>query len=48
MVIIEVEVGMGEKEVMVIIVKEFIIGICALKLNLFRLITCVSCYRVCR
>ena len=44
----EVEVSIGEKEVMVIIVKKFIVGICALKLNLFELVTCVSRYRVCR
>ena len=37
---------MGEKEVMVVIVEEFIMGIYALKLNLFGLITRVSYYRV--
>ena len=46
-VIIEVEVGTGE-EVMIIIVKEFIIRIYVLEPNLFRLIIRVSCCRVCR
>ena len=45
-IIIEVEVGTEEEEVMIIIIKKFIVGICALKLNLFRLITRVSYYRV--
>ena len=45
-IIIKVKVGMGEEEVMVIIVKKFIIGICVLKPNLFKLVTCVSHYRV--
>ena len=44
----EVKVGMGEKEVIVIIIKEFVGRIYALKLNLFRLVTCVSYYRVCK
>ena len=48
MVIIKVKVGMGEEEVVVIIIKEFIVGICALKLNLFKLMAYVSCYRVYR
>ena len=48
MVIIEVKVGMGKKKVVVIIIKEFIVGIRALKLNLFRLVACVSHHRVCR
>ena len=48
MIIIEVKVSIGEKEVVVIIIKEFIVGICALELNLFKLITCVSCRRVYR
>ena len=48
MIIIEVEVGMGEKEIVVIVIKEFIIGIYVLELNLFRLVTRVSCYRVCK
>ena len=39
---------MGEEEVMVIIIKEFIVGIYALKLNLFELIARVSYYRVYR
>ena len=42
----KVKVSMGEEEVMVIIVKEFIIGICALELNLFRLVTYVSRHRI--
>ena len=46
MVIIKVEVSIGEEEVVVIIIKKFIIGIRALELNLFRLITCVFCRRV--
>ena len=45
-IIIEVKVGMGEEEVVVIIIKEFIMGIRALELNLFRLVTRVSYYRV--
>ena len=44
----EVKVGMGEKEVMIIIVKEFIMGIYALELNLFELIARVSYHRVYR
>ena len=44
----EVKVSMGEEKVIIIIVKEFIIGICALKLNLFKLIARVSCHRVYR
>ena len=48
MIIVEVEVGMREEEVVVIIVKEFIVGIYALELNLFGLVARVSCYRVCR
>ena len=48
MVIIEVKVSMGEEEVVIIIVKKFIMRICALELNLFRLVACVSYYRVCR
>ena len=48
MVIIEVKVGTREEEVIIIIVKKLIIGICALKLNLFRLITHVSHHRVYR
>ena len=45
-VIMEVEVGMGEEEVVIIVVKEFIVGIRALKPNLFRLVARVSCRRV--
>ena len=37
---------MGEEEVIVIIIKEFIVGIYTLELNLFKLITHVSCRRV--
>ena len=48
MIIIKVKVGMGEKEVVVIIIKEFIMGICALELNLFGLVARVSRRRVCR
>ena len=44
----EVEVGMGEEEVIVIIIKEFIVGICVLKLNLFRLVARISHRRVYR
>ena len=44
----EVEVGMKEEEIEVIIVKKFIVGICALEPNLFRLVAYVSYYRVCR
>ena len=44
----EVKVGMGEEEVMVVIVEEFIVGICALELNLFGLVARVSHCRVCR
>ena len=48
MVIIKVKVSIGEEEIMVIIVKEFIIGIYTLKLNLFGLVARVSYYRVYR
>ena len=48
MVIMKVKVGMGEEEVVVIIIKEFIVGICVLKLNLFGLVARVSHYRVYR
>ena len=37
---------MGKKEVVVIIVKEFIMGIRALKLNLFKLVARVSYHRI--
>ena len=47
-IIIKVEVSMGEEEIVVIIVEEFIMGICVLELNLFRLVACVSYYRVYR
>ena len=39
---------MGEEEVIIVIIKEFIMGICALKLNLFGLVARVSFYRVYR
>ena len=39
---------MGEKEVVIIIIKEFIMGIYILKLNLFGLVTRISYYRVYR
>ena len=39
---------MGEEEVIIIIIKKFIVGICTLKLNLFRLIAYISYYRVYR
>ena len=42
----EVKVGTGEKEVIVIIIKKFIMRICALEPNLFRLIARVSHYKV--
>ena len=42
----KVKVSIGEKEVIVIIVKKFIMRIRALELNLFRLIARVSHYRV--
>ena len=48
MVIIKVKVGMGEEEIVIFIVKKFIIGICALKPNLFKLVARVSRRRVCR
>ena len=47
-IIIKVEVSIEKEEVMVIIIKEFIMGICVLKLNLFGLVACVSYYRVYR
>ena len=47
-VIIKVKVSMREEEVVVIIIKEFIVGIYTLKLNLFKLIARVSYHRVCR
>ena len=46
MVIIKVKIGIRKEEVVVIIVKKFIIGIYALKSNLFRLVARVSHYRV--
>ena len=46
-VIIKVEVNIG-KEVMVIIIKKFIVEICALEPNLFKLVTHVSYYRGCK
>ena len=47
-IIIKVKVSMGKEEIMVVIVKEFIVGIYVLKLNLFGLVARVSYYRVCR
>ena len=44
----EVEVSMGEEEVEVVVVEEFIVGIRALEPNLFRLVACVSRCRVYR
>ena len=44
----EVKVGMGEKEIMVVIIKEFIMGIRTLELNLFELVARVSYRRICR
>ena len=48
MVIIKIEVNMGKEEIMVIIIKEFIVGIYILKLNLFGLMARVFYYRVYR
>ena len=48
MVIVEVKVGTGKKKVIIIIIKKFIVRIYTLKLNLFRLVTCVFCYGVYR
>ena len=48
MVIIRVDIDMGKKEVVIIMVKKFIVGICILELNLFGLIARVSYHRVCR
>ena len=42
----KVKVGIEKEEVIIIIIKKFIIRIRALKLNLFRLVTHVSYYRV--
>ena len=39
---------MGKEEVMVIIVKKFIVGICILEPNLFKLVAHVSYYRIYR
>ena len=47
-IIIKVKVSMGEKEIVIFIIKEFIVGICTLELNLFKLITRVSYYRIYR
>ena len=47
MFIIKVKVGMGE-EVVVVIVKKFVVGVRALELNLFVLVARVSRRRVCR
>ena len=48
MIIVEVKVSMGEKKVMVIIIKEFIMGIYTLELNLFGLVAYVSYHRIYR
>ena len=48
MVIIKVKISIGEEEVIVIIIKEFNMGIYALKLNLFELMARVSRHRVYR
>ena len=48
MVIIEVKVSIEKKEIKIIIIKEFIMGIRTLKLNLFGLIARVSRRRVYR
>ena len=48
MVIIKVKVGMGKEEVIIIIIKKFIVEICVLEPNLFKLIAYVSYYRVYR
>ena len=45
-VIVKVEVSTGEEEIMVIIIKKFIVGIRTLKLNLFELMARVSYCRV--
>ena len=45
-VIIEVKVSTGEEKIMVIIIKKFVVEICALELNLFKLIARVSYFRV--
>ena len=44
----EVEVSMEKEEVVIIIIKKFVIRICALELNLFGLVTCVSYYKIYR
>ena len=44
----KVKVGTEEKEVMVIIIKKFIMGIHTLEPNLFELVARVSYHRVCR
>ena len=45
-IIMKVEVSIGEKKVVIIIIKEFIVGIYTLKLNLFELVTRVFYYWV--
>ena len=47
-IIIKVKIGIGKKEVVVIIIKEFIVRIHALKPNLFKLVVLVSRHRVYR
>ena len=46
-VVVEVKVDTGE-EVIIIIIKEFVVRIYTLELNLFGLVACVFYYRVCR
>ena len=48
MIIIKVKVNMGEEEVIIIIIKEFIMKIYILEPNLFKLVARVSYYRVYR
>ena len=47
-IIVKVEVSTGKKKIIIIIIKEFIIRIYILKLNLFKLVACVSYHRVYR
>ena len=47
-IIIEIKVGMGKKEVIVIIIKKFIMRVRELELDLFKLVARVSYYRVYR
>ena len=47
-IIMEVEVNMGEKKIKIIIIKKFVVKIYILKLNLFKLIARVSYRRIYR